>query len=190
MQLEDVERDAHGHVRIAEVNIGEILKAQVQARLKEFNIKATIVAKNIGYELRCADPVPFDMEYTRDLGYCATKFLLSGGNAAMVSLQGGHFVPVTFKDMLDPKTGKAKVRLVGTRSTRYAIARRYMIRLRRDDFQDPHELAKFAATCGISLQEFREQFEYLIQDEPPPLDLDADLARARVSRQEDGAQLA
>ena len=183
-QLDDVERDAHGNVRIAEVNIGEILKAQVQARLKQFNIKSTIVAKNIGYELRCADPIPYDMEYTRDLGYCATKYLLSGGNAAMVSLQGGHFVPIPFKELLDPKTGKAKIRLVDTHSTRYAIARRYMIRLRRDDFQDPHELAKFAATCGIHLQEFRNEFEYLVQDEAPPLDLDADAAAAR---HEDGA---
>jgi 6-phosphofructokinase len=183
-QLDDVERDAHGNVRIAEVNIGEILKAQVQARLKQFNIKSTIVAKNIGYELRCADPIPFDMEYTRDLGYCATKYLLSGGNAAMVSLQGGHFVPIPFKELLDPKTGKAKIRLVDTHSTRYAIARRYMIRLRRDDFQDPHELAKFAATCGIHLQQFRDEFEYLVQDEAPPLDLDADAAAAK---HEDGA---
>ena len=55
------------------------------------------MAKNIGYELRCADPIPYDMEYTRDLGYCATKYLLSGGNAAMVSLQGGHFVPIPFQ---------------------------------------------------------------------------------------------
>jgi ATP-dependent phosphofructokinase / diphosphate-dependent phosphofructokinase len=178
-QLDDVERDAHGHIRIAEVNIGEILKAQVQQRLTQFGIKTTIVAKNIGYELRCADPVPFDMEYTRDLGYCATKYLLSGGNAAMVSLQGGHFVPIPFKDMLDPKTGKARVRLVDVRSTRYAIARRYMIRLRRDDFQDAHELAKFAATCGMHLQEFRDEFEYLIKDELPPLDIVADAAAAR-----------
>jgi len=183
-QLDDVERDAHGNVRIAEVNIGEILKAQVQARLKKFGIKTTIVAKNIGYELRCADPIPFDMEYTRDLGYCATKYLLSGGNAAMVSLQGGHFVPVPFAELLDPKTGKAKIRLVDTRSTRYAIARRYMIRLRRDDFEDAHELAKFAATCGLHLQQFRDEFEYLIKDEPPPLDLEKDAAAARA---EDGA---
>ena len=189
-QLDDVERDAHGNVRIAEVNIGEILKAQVQARLKQFGIKTTIVAKNIGYELRCADPIPFDMEYTRDLGYCATKYLLSGGNAAMVSLQGGHFVPVPFQDMLDPKTGKAKIRLVDIHSTRYAIARRYMIRLRRDDFEDPHELAKFAATCGMHLQEFRDEFEYLIKDEPPPLDLEADAAAARPRTARTSAELA
>ena len=56
----DVERDAHGHVRLAEVNIGEILKAGVQPRLHDFGVKTTIAAKNIGYELRCADPVPMD----------------------------------------------------------------------------------------------------------------------------------
>ena len=170
--LEDVERDAHGHVRIAEVNIGEILKAEVSKRLKSFGIKATLVAKNIGYELRCADPVPIDMEYTRDLGYCAAKYLLSGGNGVMISMQGGHFVPIPFAQLVDPQTGRTKVRLVDIHSTRYAIARRYMIRLRRDDFDDAHELAKFAATAGLSLEEFRSEFEYLVQYEPPPLMID------------------
>jgi len=171
-ELEDVERDAHGNVRIAEVNIGEILKAQVQARLKQFGVKTTIVAKNIGYELRCADPVPFDMEYTRDLGYCATKYLLSGGNAAMISMQGGHFVPVPFAKLVDPTTGRTRVRLVDITSARYAIARRYMIRLRRDDFEDPPALAKFAATAGLTLEEFRAQFEYLVESEPPPFNIE------------------
>jgi ATP-dependent phosphofructokinase / diphosphate-dependent phosphofructokinase len=170
--LQEVERDEHGHLRIAEVNIGEILKVEVQRRLREFGIKTTIAAKNIGYELRCADPIPMDMEYTRDLGYCAAKYLLSGGNAAMISMQAGHFRAVPFGEMIDPETGRARVRLVDIHSTRYAIARRYMIRLRRDDFEDPHELAKFAATAGLSLDAFRKEFEYLIQLEPPPLVVD------------------
>src|SRR5262245_38401130 len=170
--LHEVERDAHGNIRIAEVNIGEILKAQVATRLKELGVKTTLVAKNIGYELRCADPIPFDMEYTRDLGYCAVKYLLAGGNAAMISMQGGHFVPIPFASLIDRETGRARVRLVDTSSTRYAIARRYMIRLRRDDFEDPHELAKFAATVGMSIEEFRRQFQYLVEFEPPPLVVD------------------
>jgi 6-phosphofructokinase 1 len=171
-RVEDVERDAHGNVRIAEVNIGEILKAAVARRLKEFGIKTTIVAKNIGYELRCADPIPYDMEYTRDLGYCAAKYLLAGGNGVMISMQGGQFVPIPFADMIDAATGRARLRLVDIHSTRYSIARRYMIRLRRDDFEDPHELAKFAATAGVSLQEFRNEFAYLIDFEPPALVID------------------
>jgi len=167
--LHEVERDEHGHLRIAEVNIGEILKAHVAARLKELGLKTTIVAKNIGYELRCADPIPYDIEYTRDLGYCAAKYLLSGGSDALISMQAGHFVPIPFTDLIDPATGKARVRYVDMLSERYAIARRYMIRLRRDDFEDPHELAKFAATAHMSLQQFRDQFEYLVETEPPPL---------------------
>lgn len=171
--IHEVERDEHGHIRIAEVNIGEILKAQVTARLKEIGVKATIVAKNIGYELRCADPIPYDMEYARDLGYCAAKYLLVGGNSAMVSMQGGHFVPIPFSTMIDRETGRTRVRLVDTRSIRYGIAHRYMIRLRRADFDDPHELAKFAATVRMSLDDFRKQFEYLMEYEPPPLLIDA-----------------
>ena len=170
--LHEVERDAHGHLRIAEVNIGEILKSQVTARLKAFGIKATIAAKNIGYELRCADPIPFDMEYTRDLGYCAAKYLIAHGNAAMISIQGGRFVPVPFSDMIDAQTGRTRIRLVDITSTRYAIARRYMIRVRRDDFEDPHELAKLAATARMSQDDFRREFEYLVANEPPALAFD------------------
>ncbi|MGZ6123501.1 MAG: diphosphate--fructose-6-phosphate 1-phosphotransferase [Myxococcales bacterium] len=169
-QLEETERDAHGNVRIDEVNLGEILKHEVQLRLKTFGLKITIVAKNIGYELRCADPIPYDMEYTRDLGYCAAKYLLSGGDKAMVSIQGGRFVPVPFQELIDPKTGKARVRLVDVHSDRYAIARRYMIRLRRDDFEDADLLGKMAAIIKMSPQELRKQFEYLVESEPPPLD--------------------
>ena len=173
--LSEVERDEHGHVRLAEVDIGDILKSAVRQRLKELGIKITIASKNIGYELRCADPIPFDLEYTRDLGYCSTKYLLSGGNAVMISMQAGNFVPVPFKKLIDPATGRTKVRMVDIRSTRYAIARRYMIRLRRDDFDDPLTLAKFAATAGMTLAAFRSQFEYLIDTELPPIVLNAGL---------------
>jgi ATP-dependent phosphofructokinase / diphosphate-dependent phosphofructokinase len=170
--LKDVERDAHGHLRLAEVNLGEILKSQVSARLQALGIKTTIAAKNIGYELRCADPIPFDMEYARDLGYCAAKYLVAGGNAAMISMQGGHFVPVPFSEMIDSATGRTAVRLVDISSTRYAIARRYMIRLRRDDIEDPYEVARLAATAHLTEDEFRRQFEYLVAAEPPPLAMD------------------
>ena len=171
--FEEIERDAHGHLRLDELNLGELLKREVHSRLKALGLKTTIVAKNIGYELRCADPIPFDMEYTRDLGYCAARYLIEGGNAAMVSIQAGHFVPVPFDRLRDPETGRARVRMVSIESTRYAIARRYMIRLRRDDFRDPQHLAKLAAEAGATVAEFRRQFEYLTDDEPPPLDLTA-----------------
>jgi ATP-dependent phosphofructokinase / diphosphate-dependent phosphofructokinase len=162
-ELESVERDAHGHIRLGEIDLGDIIKRQVKARLKGFGIKVTIADKEIGYELRCADPIPFDMEYTRDLGFSAAQFVLDGGNAAVVSIQDGHFVPLYFKDILDHETGRTRLRMVDVASESYSIARRYMLRLNKSDFDDPRELGKFAAVCGIPVEEFRMQFGYLME---------------------------
>jgi 6-phosphofructokinase 1 len=161
--LPEIERDAHGHIRIAEVNIGEILKAQVQARLKELGVKTTIVAKNIGYELRCCDPIPYDMEYTRDLGFYAARHLLNGGSGALISIQSGKFKPIPFDEILDPATGRTKVRMVDVESDGFRTAAAYMIRLRPSDFEDAHELARHAATAHLSLDEFRRQFSHLVE---------------------------
>ena len=167
--LGPAERDAHGHVRLAEVDIGILIKKRVRERLEALGIDITVVSKNLGYELRCADPVPFDMEYCRDLGYCASKFLLEGGSGCLMSMQAGRFVPVRLADLIDPRTGRMQVRMVDVQSTRYAIARRYMIRLRRDDLEDPAELESLAASCSLTPAQFAEQFGYLVADELPPL---------------------
>lgn len=166
--LKGVERDAHGHVRIAEIAFAEILKAEVQARLREFGVKMTIAAKNIGYELRCADPIPYDMEYARDLGYCAARFLAEGGTDAVVAMVQGSFQSVPFDSIMDPTTGRMRVRMVDITSDRYMIARRYMLRLRKDDFEDNALLAGCARIMGISIEEFQAQFQYVVDHEPVP----------------------
>jgi len=166
--LAGVERDAHGHVRIAEIAFAEILKAEVQKRLRQFGVRATIIPKNIGYELRCADPIPYDMEYARDLGYCAAKYLAEGGTGALVAMVQGSFQAVPFDTIMDPKTGRMRVRMVDITSDRYMIARRYMLRLRKDDFDDSTELARIASVLDISIEAFQEQFGYLVANEPLP----------------------
>ncbi len=159
----NVERDAHDNLRFAEITFGEILKRRVQKRLEDFNIKETIVAKNIGYELRCADPIPFDMEYCRDLGFMASQFLFEGGSGALVSMQNGHFVPMYFKKILDKKTKRMKIRMVDITSESFKVAYRYMIRLKKEDFEDAHELAKYAATAGVPSDTFIKNFAYLME---------------------------
>ena len=160
--LQDVERDQHGHVRLAEISAGLALEREVAKDRRSYRSKATTVEKNIGYELRCADPISFDMEYTRDLGYCAAQFLLEGGNAAMVSIQNGRFIPIPFGDILDPATGRTRVRMVDVESESYVIARRYMIRLAPDDFNQPQALVRLATTAGLAADDFRKRFEYLM----------------------------
>jgi 6-phosphofructokinase 1 len=160
--LDHVERDQHGHIRLSEIDIGDVLKREVSRVLGGFGLTMTIVPKNVGYELRCADPIPFDMEYTRDLGYCAAQFLLEGGNAAMVSIQEGRFTPIPFKQMLDPATGRAKVRMVDVASESYQIARRYMIRLAPEDMADSQTVERCASSVGLSADVFRERFSSIV----------------------------
>jgi 6-phosphofructokinase 1 len=159
--LEGVERDAHGHIRIAEVDFGNMMKVAVRKQLAALGIKATIVAKDIGYELRCADPIPFDMEYTRDLGYCAARYVIEGGDRALISIQRGRFVPVPFAQIMDPHTGRMRVRMVDVESDRYKIARTYMLRLKKADFNDPVELARLSQAANMKPSEFVERFGHL-----------------------------
>jgi len=165
------EHDAHGHVRLDEINLGEMLKRRVLDRLKAFGIKMTIVAKNIGYELRCTDPIPMDIEYTRDLGYYAAKYLEEGGSGVVVTIELDHFKPLPLAEMLDAKTGKMAMRAVDVASERYRVAQQYMVRLKRSDFEDPHELARLASTAKLTIDDFRKEFEYVLQSESEPITL-------------------
>jgi len=169
--LADVERDAHGHIRLAEINFGDIIKAEVQKRLADFKIKPTIVSKNIGYEVRCADPIPFDMECTRDLGYCAARYIIEGGTEALVSIQDGRFRPIKFSDIMDPHTGRMRVRMVDIESDRFKIAQSYMLRLKKEDFDDPHELSRLATAAGVTSETFRKMFSGLVAHDLPPMSL-------------------
>lgn len=161
-RLADAEHDEHGNLRIDEINFGDILKEQVLKRLASLGIKTTIVAKNIGYELRCADPIPFDMEYTRDLGFCASQHLIDGGNNAMISIQGGKFIPIPFKDIMDTNTGKMRIRMVDTTSEYFKIAKEYMIRLDKNDFRTAHETARLATYANMTADEYKEAFSYIL----------------------------
>ncbi len=78
------------------------------------------------------------------------------------------FRALPFDSILDRVSGRMRVRMVDIDSDRYMIARRYMLRLRQDDFDDPSELAKFASVLGITIEDFQAQFAYLVKNEPVP----------------------
>jgi 6-phosphofructokinase len=161
--LKDVERDEHGNIRFSEIDLGKIVKDETRKRLLKKGIKITIVDKNIGYELRCAPPIPFDAKYTRDLGYGAVKFLLSGGSGALISIQAGKMVPIHFNEILDPKTGRTRIRLVDIDTESYEVAEEYMIKLKKSDFEDPEQLEKLARTAHMTPEEFVAYFSKAVR---------------------------
>ncbi|MGL4422250.1 MAG: 6-phosphofructokinase, partial [Gemmataceae bacterium] len=162
----NVERDPHGHLRLGEIEFGRMIRYRVAKRLDELGLKVTMIDKDLGYELRCADPIPFDAEYTRNLGYGAVKFLLSPESekyGAIVSFVGGTMTPLKFEDMIDPTTSRMRPRLVDFHAENYECARRYMIRLEPEDFDDAAKLAALAQVVKLTPEAFRSRFEYLVK---------------------------
>jgi len=172
-ELKDIEGvridyDDYGHIRLSEIDLGKILKYELERRFAQRGEKFRVVESNIGYELRSAPPIPFDCEYVRDLGFSAVKFLLSDDpqwralNGAMVCVEKGKMLPIPFDELLDPNTGKMSVRLVDINTDSYAVAREYMIRLEREDFEYPDQLERLAAIAKMTPEEFKKRFGYLV----------------------------
>jgi ATP-dependent phosphofructokinase / diphosphate-dependent phosphofructokinase len=165
--MPEVELDEHGHIRLATLELDRLLAKQVKERFKERGQNITVEGKNIGYELRCAPPIPFDIEYTRDLGYSAVDFLKQalkgGGTGCMITIQDGHMVPLPFGSFNHPETGRVRIREVNVESSSYRVAREYMIRLDRDDLEDPEKLRPIAAAAGLTPSAFRERYGYLVE---------------------------
>lgn len=170
-QVDGVEREANGRLRLSEAELGFALKSAVKKRLEEWGIEQSIVATDIGYELRCADPIPSDMSYCQDLGYCAAKFVILGGNAAVVSIQAGHFEPIPFQEVYDETTGLACVRLVDITSNQFRIALRYMTRMVRQDFMDEAQLHSLLRDISVTPEDFYKDFSYIVKHEAtsPPM---------------------
>lgn len=159
---EQLENDETGRIRLSEIQLGRIMKNFVKGALESMGIEITIVDKNIGYELRAANPIPYDVEYARNLGYGAFSYLARGGTGAMIVTYEGRLMPVPFVEMMEPATGKVKVRRVDIESETYSVARKYMIRLEDSDFSSPSCLKKLAAVTNMTTSEFRKRFGYLI----------------------------
>ena len=162
--LVEIERDQHGHLRLGEVPLGLILKRELQGRAKARGEKITIVDVTIGYDLRCSAPIPFDADYTQELGWGAVRYLLGIGEesfgtqqGAMISVQAGEVVPIPFSDILGPD-GRATTRRVNVNSDVYRAARANMIRLEKKDFADAARVEELAKAARMSPDDFRKKF--------------------------------
>lgn len=162
-KCESVEKDeTTGKIRLPDIQLGRVLREVVRNNLRTIGIASPIVSMNIGYELRAAPPIPFDIEYTRNLGYGAVRYLLKGGTGAMIVVYEGRIIPVPFVEMVDSK-GQIKIRKVDMNSELYEVARKYMIRLEKEDFEGDR-LKKLAATAKMKPEEFRTRFNYIIEE--------------------------
>jgi ATP-dependent phosphofructokinase / diphosphate-dependent phosphofructokinase len=159
--LDNVERDEHGHIRLAEVNFLDILKQNLSRELAQMGVQVRLVKHVLGYELRCAPPCAFDVEYTRTLGEAAIDYLLRGGSNAIITLQHNQVVPIPYDEMIDPVTGRTEVRLVDTGSYRYRSNYKSMTRLKPEHAGDEALFERLAALTNLSPTQFKQRFGYL-----------------------------
>ncbi len=159
----EVPLDAAGHMRLSDLPIGPILKDALAARFGGGREKLTVVDQTVGYELRCAPPTPFDIAYCRTLGHGSVRLLLDTAldrpyQGAMVSLLGGNITPMSFEEMIDPRTNRVRTRCVDLQSDFYRVARAYMIRLDRNDLEDAGRRQRLADEAGMSPDGFRARY--------------------------------
>ena len=132
-----LELDEHGNPRMSEVDLGRVVRDVLLARFKARGLEVGFITKIIGYELRCADPCAFDVQYTRTLGAGAVEFLATGKGNALISLADGRIRPLRFDELRDPATGKVRIRRVDIQGAAWQAALALQARLGASDLQGP-----------------------------------------------------
>ncbi len=124
--LEGVSRDDHGHISIANINLGRMISKLMQDayKAKTGNSKK-VTGLQLGYESRCARPTAFDVMLGSQIGVGGYRALVEKKlNGVMVSVGGQldiQYVP--FDTLVDPTTLVTKVRYIETDSDFYQLAR-------------------------------------------------------------------
>jgi 6-phosphofructokinase 1 len=75
-----------------------------------------------------------------------------------VTRQEGAIVPIPFADLMNPETGRTRVRNVDTTTDSFQIARSLQVRLEPEDLRDEALVLAVAEAGGLTPQQVRERF--------------------------------
>ncbi len=113
--------DDHGHPELGNVSKAHIFNLLLQDKLKELKINIKSRPVELGYELRCVQPIAFDMLYCALLGMGVKRLFDEGLTGCMVvSGPNGDIFPVFLKDVED-EHGKVRPRLVNMNSQKTSM---------------------------------------------------------------------
>jgi 6-phosphofructokinase 1 len=124
--LEGIPRDEHGHISIAQINLGRTFAKMVATEFRRQTNKARrVIGLQLGYEARCALPHAFDVMLGSQLGVGTYRALVEEGlTGVMISATGQlnlNYVP--FHTLIDPETLVTKVRFIQQGSDFHRLAR-------------------------------------------------------------------
>lgn len=124
--LEGVPRDDHGHLSVANCDLGKMIAKKVAEEFKkQTGVTRKVNGLQLGYESRCARPHAFDVMLGCQLGVGAFRALAEKGmNGVMISVAGQfdlHYVP--FEKLVNPENLVTVVRFIKSGSDFHRLAK-------------------------------------------------------------------
>lgn len=108
--------DDHGHPELGNVSKAHIFNVLLQEKLKELKLNVKSRPVELGYEVRCVNPVAFDLVYCSMLGMGVKKLFDKGYTGCMVTSDHiGDINPLFLEDVTN-EHGKVEPRLVNINS--------------------------------------------------------------------------
>ena len=109
--------DDHGHPELGKVSKAVLFNDLLEAEYKKIGIKVKSRPVEIGYDVRCQDPVAYDVTYCTELAMGVYQLYSEGKTGCMVYVDSyGNVSPLYLADLQDPNTGKIPPRVVDINS--------------------------------------------------------------------------
>ncbi|MBN2601956.1 MAG: 6-phosphofructokinase [Candidatus Marinimicrobia bacterium] len=104
--------DDHGHPELGKISKAQLFNELLEKKYREIGLKIKSRPVELGYEVRCINPVGYDLVYCTLLGNGVYKLFKDGATGCMVYInQAGDVSPLYLKDLEGPD-GKIPPRLV------------------------------------------------------------------------------
>ena len=132
--------DEHGHPELGKVSKAHIFNSLLQVELNKLRIKVKSRPVEIGYEIRCIDPIAFDLKYCSSLGNgVKVLFDRKESGCIVISMPDGKIEPLYLKDIAD-ENGKIKPRLLNVKSESYKLIFNSMASIKEEDYKKASKL--------------------------------------------------
>ena len=123
--------DDHGHPELGKVSKAVLFNDLLEAAFKKIGLKVKSRPVEIGYDVRCQDPVAYDLTYCTELAMGVYQLYSEGKTGCMVYVDSyGNVSPLYLADLQDPNTGKIPPRVVdinaGTAQNYYKYIAHYV----------------------------------------------------------------
>ena len=123
--------DDHGHPELGKVSKAVLFNDLLEAEFKKIGLKVKSRPVEIGYDVRCQDPVAYDLTYCTELAMGVYQLYSEGKTGCMVYVDSyGNVSPLYLADLQDPNTGKIPPRVVdinaGTAQNYYKYIAHYV----------------------------------------------------------------